>query len=141
MNPILVLLIVFVVTLILGVPFAWSLLLASAASVCMIDGLPLMQIASKMYNGGAKYTLLAIFFFMLAGAIMQHGGISSRMIMFAKACVGHLRGGLSIVVLLVCMLFAALSGSSIATTAAIGAMLYPELVKKTIRKDMQLLFR
>lgn len=61
MNPILVLLIVFVVTLILGVPFAWSLLLASAASVCMIDGLPLMQIASKMYNGGAKYTLLAIF--------------------------------------------------------------------------------
>ena len=86
MNPILVLLIVFVVTLILGVPFAWSLLLASAASVCMIDGLPLMQIASKMYNGGAKYTLLAIFFFMLAGAIMQHGGISSRMIMFAKAC-------------------------------------------------------
>ena len=73
MNPILVLLIVFVVTLILGVPFAWSLLLASAASVCMIDGLPLMQIASKMYNGGAKYTLLASFFFMLAGAIMQHG--------------------------------------------------------------------
>ena len=134
MNPILVLLIVFVVTLILGVPFAWSLLLASAASVCMIDGLPLMQIASKMYNGGAKYTLLAIFFFMLAGAIMQHGGISSRMIMFAKASVGHLRGGLSIVVLLVCMLFAALSGSSIATTAAIGAMLYPELVKENYPK-------
>lgn len=134
MNPILVLLIVFVVTLILGVPFAWSLLLASAASICMIDGLPLMQITSKMYNGGAKYTLLAIFFFMLAGAIMQHGGISSRMIMFAKACVGHLRGGLSIVVLLVCMLFAALSGSSIATTAAIGAMLYPELVKENYPK-------
>ena len=65
---------------------------------------------------------------------MQHGGISSRMIMFAKACVGHLRGGLSIVVLLVCMLFAALSGSSIATTAAIGAMLYPELVKENYPK-------
>ena len=95
MNPIIVLLIVFVVTLILGVPFAWSLLLASAASICMLDGLPLMTIASKMYNGGSKYTLLAIFFFMLAGAIMQHGGISSRMIMFAKACVGHLRGGLA----------------------------------------------
>ena len=65
MNPILVLLIVFVVTLILGVPFAWSLLLASAASICLMDGLPLMTIASKMYNGGSKYTLLAIFFFML----------------------------------------------------------------------------
>lgn len=130
MNPIAILLIVFFVTLLLGVPFVWSLLLASVASVCLIDGFPLMTIASKMYNGGAKYTLLAIFFFMLAGAIMQHGGISRRLIDFAKALVGHLRGGLSIVVLLVCMLFAALSGSSIATTAAIGAMLYPELVKE-----------
>ena len=57
MNPILVLLIVFVVTLILGVPFAWSLLLASAASVCMIDGLPLMQIASKTVS----YTHLDVY--------------------------------------------------------------------------------
>ena len=83
-----------------------------------------------MYNGGAKYTLLAIFFFMLAGAIMQHGGISSRLVNFCKALLGHIHGGLSVATLAVCMLFAALSGSSIATTAAIGGMLYPELVKE-----------
>lgn len=61
---------------------------------------------------------------------MQHGGISSRLVDFSKALLGHVRGGLSIVVLAVCMMFAALSGSSIATTAAIGGMLYPELVKE-----------
>lgn len=130
MNPILVLLILFLVTLFLGVPFAWSLSFSCICTLCFMSGFPLMTAVQKMYNGGAKYTLLAIFFFMLAGAIMQHGGISSRLVDFSKALLGHVRGGLSIVVLAVCMMFAALSGSSIATTAAIGGMLYPELVKE-----------
>lgn len=130
MNPVAVLLIAFFVTLIMGVPFAWSLTISCICSLCFISGFPLMTVVQKMYNGGAKYTLLAIFLFMLAGAIMQHGGISTRLVKFSKAAVGHVRGGLSIAVLAVCMLFAALSGSSIATTAAIGGMLYPELVKE-----------
>lgn len=130
MSPIAVLLILFFVTLILGVPFVWSLTISCVASLCCMSGYPLMTVVQKMYNGGAKYTLLAIFFFMLAGAIMQHGGISSRLVHFAKALLGHIRGGLSIAVLAVCMMFAALSGSSIATTAAIGGMMYPELVKE-----------
>jgi len=130
MSPIIVLLLVFFVTLFIGVPFVWSLTISCAASLCMISGFPLLTLAAKMFNGGARYTLLAIFFFMLAGSIMQHGGISERLFMFAKAAFGHVRGGLSIVVLATCMIFAALSGSSIATTAAIGAMLYPELVKQ-----------
>ena len=130
MSPIAVLLILFFVTLFIGVPFAWSLTISCVASLCMMSGYPLMTVVQKMYNGGAKYTLLAIFFFMLAGAIMQHGGISSRLVNFSKALLGHIRGGLSIAVLGVCMMFAALSGSSIATTAAIGGMMYPELVKE-----------
>lgn len=130
MNPFLVLLIVFIVTLILGVPIAWSLAISCICSLVAAAGLPLMQITQKMYSGGEKYSLMAIFFYMLAGAIMQHGGISSRLINLSKAAIGHISGGLSIVVIATCMLFAALSGSSIATTAAIGAMLYPELVKE-----------
>lgn len=130
MSPIAVLLILFFVTLFLGVPFVWSLTISCVASLCCMSGYPLMTVVQKMYNGGAKYTLLAIFFFMLAGAIMQHGGISSRLVHFSKALLGHIRGGLSIAVLAVCMMFAALSGSSIATTAAIGGMMYPELVKE-----------
>lgn len=129
MDPIYVLIGIFLITLLAGVPFAWSLALSCIAALSFVSGFPLMQIAQRMYTGGERYTLLAIFFFMLAGSIMQHGGISARLINFSKACVGHVSGGLSIVVLLTCMLFAALSGSSIATTAAIGAMLYPELVK------------
>lgn len=130
MNPFIVLLIVFVVTMLLGVPIAWSLAISCICSLVCASGLPLMQITQKMYSGGEKYSLLAIFFYMLAGAIMQHGGISSRLINLSKAAIGHVSGGLSIVVIVTCMLFAALSGSSIATTAAIGAMLYPELVKE-----------
>ena len=134
MTPVIVLLAVFAITLILGVPFVWSLTAACLSSICLMGHLPVVTIVQKMYNGGARYTLLAIFFFMLAGSIMQHGGISSRLVDFSKAMLGHVRGGLSIVVLAVCMLFAALSGSSIATTAAIGGMLYPELVKANYPK-------
>jgi len=130
MSPIAVLLILFFVTLIIGVPFVWALTFSCVSTLCFMTGMPLMTVVQKMYNGGAKYTLLAIFFFMLAGAIMQHGGISSRLVGFSKALLGHIRGGLSIAVLAVCMMFAALSGSSIATTAAIGGMMYPELVKE-----------
>ena len=128
-NPLVVLFVLFFVTLFLGVPFVWSLSFSCIVSLCLMNGFPLMTAVQKVYNGGAKYTLLAIFFFMLAGAIMQHGGISSRLMDFCKALLGHVSGGLSILTLGVCMLFAALSGSSIATTAAIGGMLYPELVK------------
>lgn len=129
MESIVILFTVFFITLILGVPFAWSLIASCICSLTLTSGFPLMLIAQRMYTGGERYVLLAVFFFLLAGAIMQHGGISSRLVNFSKALVGHVSGGLSIVVLLTCMMFAALSGSSVATTAAIGAMLYPELVK------------
>ena len=128
-----VLVIVFLVTLLMGVPIVWSISLACVAS-CMLGGdVPILFFAQKMQAGTEKYTFLAIFFFMLAGAIMQHGGISNRLIRLAKTLFGNVSGGLSIVVIVVCMFFAALTGSSIATTAAIGAMLYPELVKDTRR--------
>lgn len=121
--------VIFVVTLILGVPIVWSMALASIIACQFIPGVSLSFLAQKMEAGSEKYALLAIFFFILAGAIMQHGGIASRLIRFAKALTGSVRGGLSIVCIVVCMFFAALSGSSVATTAAIGAIMYPELIK------------
>jgi C4-dicarboxylate transporter DctM subunit len=131
MDPVLILFATFVILLIVGVPFTWSMLLSVMASVALTgQGTSAQFFANKMYAGGAKYTLLAVFFFLLAGAIMQHGGISKRLIDCARAWVGHLHGGLSIVVILCCMFFAAISGSAIATTCAIGGMLYPELVKE-----------
>ena len=136
MSPVIILFAVFCVLLIIGVPFTWSMLLSVAMSLVFSgQSVSLQFFANKMYAGGAKYTLLAVFFFLLAGSIMQHGGISKRLVNCAKAWVGHLDGGLSIVVIVCCMFFGALSGSAIATTCAIGGMLYPELVKEGYPKS------
>ena len=129
MSPMAILFISFVITLAIGVPIVWAISLSSIFAILAMGDVPLTFLAQRMYAGTEKYALLAVFFFMLAGAIMQHGGISSRLIKFCKAAFGHVSGGLSIVALVACIFFAALSGSSIATTAAIGAILYPELVK------------
>ena len=130
MDPVAVLFIVFALTLLIGVPFIWSMVTACFCSVLAMDGgvASFSFFAQKIFTGQEKYVFLAIFFFMLAGAIMQHGGISSRLIRFARAWFGHIDGGLSIVVMIACMFFAALCGSTVATVAAIGSMLYPELV-------------
>lgn len=129
MDSITILFLVFTVTLLLGVPVVWSIGLSSACALLTMGHIPISFLAQRMFTGAERYTLLAIFFYMLAGAIMQHGGISRRLVDLAKALTGHVSGGLSIVTIITCIFFAALSGSSIATTAAIGAMLYPELVK------------
>jgi C4-dicarboxylate transporter DctM subunit len=130
MNPVVVLFLAFGATLLIGVPFIWSMVVSCLCATLVMDrGVASFSVfAQKMFTGQEKYVYLAIFFFMLAGAIMQHGGISGRLIRFAKAWFGHINGGLSIVVMIACMFFAALSGSSVATVVAIGSMLYPELV-------------
>lgn len=112
---------------VLGVPLAWSLGLSSLCAILTTGTISLGMLAQRMYTGGAVYAFLAIFFFVFAGNIMTYGGLSKRLIRFANGLVGHHTGGTSIVCTLACTFFAAISGSSIATTAAIGGMLYPEL--------------
>lgn len=128
MNPVVALFAVFAVALLIGVPFIWSMVLSCLSAAFIMDTVPVPFFAQRMFTGSEKYVFLAIFFFLLAGAIMQHGGISKRLIAFARAWCGHVTGGLSIVVLIACMFFAALCGSNVATVVAIGSMLYPELV-------------
>lgn len=134
MNSMAVLAICFVVTLAIGVPVVWALGISSMVACLSIPGISLMFLAQKMELGSEKYALLAIFFFLLAGSIMQHGGIAKRLIAFCKAATGFIRGGMSIVTIVACMFFAALSGSSVATTASMGTILYPELVKDGYNK-------
>lgn len=112
---------------VLGVPLAWSLGLSSLCAILTTGTISLGMLAQRKYTGGAVYAFLAIFFFIFAGNIMTYGGLSKRLIRFANGLVGHHTGGTSIVCTLACTFFAAISGSSIATTAAIGGMLYPEL--------------
>lgn len=126
---------IFFLLVFLNVPIAISLGLAASVGL-MYGQFPLSVIPGILYSGTAKFTLLAIPFFILAGSIMEYAGISKRLITFANACVGHRKGGLMAVVVIVACFFAAISGSGPATVAAIGPVLIPAMVKAGYGKDM-----
>lgn len=113
----------------LGVPIAISLGLAGAVTIMFFSQDSLSSLAIKLFETSEHYTLLAIPFFLLAGAFMTTGGVAKRLIDFANATVGHIRGGLAIAAVLSCMLFAALSGSSPATVAAVGSIAIAGMVR------------
>ncbi|UQG59340.1 TRAP transporter large permease [Marinobacter sp. M3C] len=113
----------------LGVPIAVSIVLASIIGIEFFSGLPLLLVPQQMFIGIDNFPLLAIPFFILAGNLMAAGGISRRLVDLAKAMVGGVQGGLAMTCVLTCMMFAAVSGSSVATTFAIGSILIPAMVK------------
>jgi C4-dicarboxylate transporter DctM subunit len=110
------------VFLFLGVPVAVSLGFASVLVIAIFSHDSVSSVALQLYTAAQNYTLLAIPFFILASSFMSTGGVARRIIRFAIAAVGHVRGGLAIASVFACMLFAALSGSSPATVVAIGSI-------------------
>lgn len=110
------------------VPICFALGLASVATMIYL-GIPLANIANMMYTGLDSYPFLAVPFFMLVGALMNNGGITDRLMTVSDAWVGHIRGGLGHINVLVSMLFAGLSGSSQADVAGIGTMIIPAMAK------------
>ena len=121
-----VLLGVFFVLVAIRTPICFALGLASMATMIYLE-IPLANIANMMYTGLDSYPLLAVPFFMLVGALMNGGGITDRLMAVSDAWVGHIRGGLGHINVLVSMLFAGLSGSSQADVAGIGAMIIPAM--------------
>lgn len=113
----------------IGVPVAISLGLAGSTTIMLFSPDSVRSLAIKLFETSEHYTLLAIPFFLLAGSFMTTGGVAKRLIDFANACVGHIRGGLAIGSVLACMLFAALSGSSPATVAAVGSIAISGMVR------------
>ncbi|GAB3684612.1 TRAP transporter large permease [Salinisphaera aquimarina] len=113
----------------IGVPIAVSLGLSSALTILLFSQDSLQSLAIKLFATSDHYTLLAIPFFLLSGAFMTSGGVAQRLINFANASVGHIRGGLPIASVLACVLFAALSGSSPATVAAVGSIVIAGMVR------------
>jgi C4-dicarboxylate transporter, DctM subunit len=113
-----------------GVPIASSLGLASALSLLVQGALPLTLLPQRIYVGLDSFPLLAAPLFILAGALMETGGISLRITQLAQAMVGHIRGGLGMVVVVGTMLFSGISGSSTADTAAIGSVMIPTMVRR-----------
>jgi len=109
----------------LGMPIAYALLVSGAALMLHLDLFDPQILAQNLINGADSFPLLAVPFFMLAGEIMNVGGLSRRIVNLALALVGHLRGGLGYVTILAAVMMAALSGSAVADTAALAALLLP----------------
>lgn len=120
----------FVALFLLTVPIAVSIGLSSLTMIVQM-GMPAALVGQRLFASLDSFPLLAIPFFILAGAIMEQGGISTRMINFANTCVGDTKGGLAIVTIIASMFFAAVSGSGAATAAAIGSIMIPAMVKKS----------
>ena len=123
------------ILLILGVPIAIALGLASIATILLFADQSLVAIAQRFFSALQTYQLLAIPFFVLAGTFMTTGGVAKRMIAFANALVGRFRGGLAIAGLLACALFAAVSGSSPATVVAVGSIMIAGMARSGYTKD------
>lgn len=123
-----ILVILFIVTLALGVPVAFSMAVATIGGFIALD-IPLETVAHKMLAGIEPFPFVAIPLFILAGGLMETGGISRRLVAFATALVGHIRGGLGVVVVVSELLFSGISGSSVADASAIGSILIPSLVR------------
>ena len=113
----------------LGIPIAYSLLLSGVALMWHLSLFDPQILAQNVINGADSFPLLAVPFFMLAGEIMNVGGLSKRIVNLALTLVGHVRGGLGFVAIAAAVLMAALSGSAVADTAALAALLLPMMVK------------
>lgn len=121
--------------LFLGVPVAFSMLVSAIALMFAMGTFDTQILAENLIRGANSFSLMAIPFFILTGEIMSAGGMSRRIIDFASSIVGHMRGGLGYVVIISGVIFAGLSGSAVADTAALGAILIPMMIGKGYNKN------
>jgi len=124
----------FLVLILIGTPVAYALGISALIGAWWID-IPLDAVMIAIGNGVNKFSLLAIPFFVLAGAIMAEGGMARRLVAFAYVLIGFVRGGLSLVNILASTFFGAISGSSMADTASIGTVMIPEMARKGYPRD------
>ena len=133
--PAIIMLVLVIGFMILGVPITWAIG-SGCVVACLLDpGLSFSVLAQKIFANSNSFSMLAIPAFYLAGDIMCKGGLSKRLVAFADSLVGWISGGISLVSIVACMFFAAISGSSVATTAAIGGLMIPEMEKRGYPKD------
>lgn len=130
-----VLIVVLIITMACGLEITWALGFACVAAVLIDPKLTFVVIAQRIFANSNSFSMLAIPAFMLAGDVMSKGGLSKRLVAFADSLVGWVSGGISLVSIVACTFFAAISGSSVATTAAIGGLMYPEMVERGYPKD------
>ena len=112
----------------IGMPIAYALLLCGVALMIQLDLFDAQIVAQNLINGADSFPLMAVPFFMLAGVVMNTGGLAKRIVNLAMAMVGHIRGGLGYVAILAATVMASLSGSAVADAAALATLLVPMMV-------------
>ena len=131
----LILFILFALLMILGIPIALSLGISTIIYILLFVNVPVSVVVQQMLGGVNSFTLLAIPFFIIAGNLMDKGGISKRIISFSNTLVGWIPGGLTIVLIVSSMIFAAMTGAGAATVAAIGAIMIPAMKEEGYDED------
>ncbi|MDU1809463.1 MAG: TRAP transporter large permease subunit, partial [Bradyrhizobium sp.] len=112
-----------------GVPVSIALGLTVMTFLFTLTAVPIEAVSMKLFTGIESFEIMAIPFFILAGNFLTHGGVARRMIGFATSLIGHWHGGLGLAGIVACAMFALVCGSSVATVAAIGAIVLPEMVR------------
>ncbi|HMN83640.1 MAG TPA: TRAP transporter large permease [Burkholderiaceae bacterium] len=130
-----VMIVCFFVMIMLTVPIAFALAASALVGLALAGTAPLLVVTQKIFDGGDSFVLLAIPLFIVAGALMETGGISARLVDLARALIGHVRGGLGMVVVFAEALFSGLSGSTIADVSAIGSLLVPPMIKAGFKPE------
>ena len=130
-----VMVISFVAMLLLTAPVAFAIGVSATIGLLLVDAAPLLIIPQRFFAGADSFVLLAIPLFILAGALMETGGISMRLVELARLLVGHIRGGLGMAVVVAEMFFSGISGSTVADVSAIGALMVPSLIRVGFKPD------
>jgi tripartite ATP-independent transporter DctM subunit len=130
-----VMLVAFLVMIFLTAPVAFAIGVSATIGLLLSGTAPLLVVPQRMFAGADSFVLLAIPLFILAGALMETGGISARLVHLAKVLIGHVRGGLGMVVVVAEMLFSGISGSTVADVSAIGSLMVPSLVRAGFKPE------
>lgn len=130
-----ILFVTLLVCMVLGVPIAWSLSISCICALLSMGNMPMVLLTQRVFNGANNFSFLAVPAFVVAGEVMSQGGISKKLTEMAAVLFGRMRGSFAIVSVVASTIFAALSGSATATTAAIGGIMYPEMEKRGYPKD------
>ncbi len=113
----------------INVPVAFAIGLSTMIVSLLVTEVNLLRLVQSMFSSLDSFPLMAIPFFILAGKLMEYGGLSQKIVELASSLVGNIRGGLAHVSIMACMLFGAISGSSVATIVAIGSIMIPHMVE------------
>lgn len=121
--------------MLIGLPICFSLLFSAVCMMLFLNGFNTQILSQNLFSGADSFSMMAVPFFIMAGEFMNRGGITKRIVKAANAMVGHVRGGLGYVSIMAILLFASMVGSAVASTAALGAILIPMMVKAGYKRD------